>query len=97
MTTAALGGEIEADTLDGKRVIRVPKGTETGDTVIIEGLGVPELKSQNKSRRGDHVVRLLVKTPKHLTPKQEELLREFAALAGETTGTQKKKKKGLFS
>ncbi|HEX5035720.1 MAG TPA: molecular chaperone DnaJ [bacterium] len=97
MTSAVLGGELEVDTLDGKRTIRVPKGTETGDTVIIEGLGVPELKSQNKSRRGDHVVRLLVKTPKHLTLKQEELLREFAELAGEKPGAQKKKKKGFFS
>jgi molecular chaperone DnaJ len=102
MTTAALGGEIEVDTLDGKRVIRVPVGTETGDTVIVEGLGVPELKSQNKSRRGDHVVRLLVKTPKHLNARQEELLREFASLSGDLAGqnsknSQKKKKKGFFS
>ncbi len=97
MTTAALGGEIEVDTLDGKRVIRVPKGTETGDTVIVEGLGVPELKAQNKSRRGDHVVRLAVKTPKHLTAKQEELLREFAALSGHAAESPKKKKKGFFS
>jgi molecular chaperone DnaJ len=97
MTTAVLGGEIEVETLEGKHVIRVPKGTETGDTVIIEGLGVPDLKSQSKSRRGDHVVRLVVKTPKHLTPKQEELLREFAAIAGEAAGNQKKKKKGFFS
>jgi molecular chaperone DnaJ len=95
MTTAALGGEIEVDTLEGKRVIRVPKGTETGDTVIVEGLGVPDLKA--KSRRGDHVVRLLVKTPKNLTARQEELLREFADLSGERTKSAPKKKKGFFS
>lgn len=100
MTRAALGGEIEVETLDGKQVIRVPKGAETGDTVIIEGLGVPELKSQSKSRRGDHVVRLVVKTPKHLTARQEELLKEFAELSGETSeggASHKKKKKGFFS
>lgn len=81
---AALGGEIEVDTIHGKTKIRVPRGTETGDTVIIEESGVPHFKSR---KRGDHVVKLIVKTPKHLTSKQEELLREFAALS----------KKGFFS
>lgn len=97
MTTAALGGEIEVETLDGKRVIRVPKGTDTGDTVIIEGLGVPDLKGANKARRGDHVVRLAVKTPKHLTSRQEELLKELAALSGDSIEHPKKRKKGFFS
>jgi molecular chaperone DnaJ len=97
MTTAALGGEVEVDTLEGRRVIRVPKGTDTGDTVIIEGLGVPELKAQSKSRRGDHVVRLLVRTPKHLSAKQEEILREFAVLSGQPAEGSKKRKKGFFS
>jgi molecular chaperone DnaJ len=97
MTTAALGGDVEVDTLEGRRVIRVPKGTDTGDTVIIEGLGVAELKAQSKSRRGDHVVRLIVKTPKHLSAKQEEILREFAAASGQPVEGAKKKKKGLFS
>jgi len=91
--TAALGGEIEAETLDGKVKIRVPKGAETGDTVIIEGAGVPHLKSKN---RGDHVVRLVVKTPKNLGRRQEELLREFASISGEEAAM-KKKKKGFFS
>lgn len=97
MIKAALGGDIEVETLDGKQKIRVPKGAETGDTVIIDGLGVPELKGQNKSRRGDHVVRLVVKTPKNLTSRQEELLREFAEIAGESAEGGRKKKKGFFS
>jgi len=96
--TAALGGEIEIETLDGKEKVRVPKGADTGDTVILEGKGVPELKShrsQHAKSRGDHVVRLLVKTPKNLTAKQEELLREFAAASGDHVGPVKKKK-GIF-
>lgn len=92
--TAALGGEIETDTLDGKVKIRVPKGAETGDTVIIEGAGVPHLRSK---KRGDHVARLAVRTPQHMTAKQEDLLREFAALSKDETVSSKKKKKGFFS
>lgn len=91
MVTASLGGEIEVETIDGKKTVRVPKGTDSGDTVIIEEAGVPGLKSK---RRGDHVVKLIVKTPKNLSRKQEELLREFASLSGEGVT---KKKKGLFS
>ena len=90
--TAALGGEIEVETLHGKTKVRVPRGAETGDTVIIDEAGVPHLKSK---KRGDHVVKLIVKMPKHLTPKQEELLKEFAAISGE--GVHPKKKKGFFS
>ncbi len=93
--TAALGGEIEVDTLNGKTGIRVPKGTETGDTVIVEGAGVTELRSGKSKNRGDHVVRLVVRTPKHLTSKQEELLKQFASLSGETIKSPKKKK-GFF-
>jgi len=93
--TATLGGEMDVDTLDGKTKIRIPKGTDSGDTIIIEGIGVTHLKSK---KRGDHIVRLVVKTPKNLTGKQEELLKEFADLSGETFSKNKnKKKKGFFS
>lgn len=92
MVTAALGGEVPVETLEGEKMIQIEKGTDSGDTVVIEGLGVPHLKSK---RRGDHVVRLMVQTPKDLNRKQEQLLREFAALGGEAVTT--KKKKGFFS
>lgn len=94
--TATLGGEIDTETLDGQTKIRVPKGTDSGDTIIIEEAGVPHLKSK---KRGDHVVRLIVKTPKHITEKQEELLKQFADLSGEniSPNSKGKKKKGFFS
>lgn len=91
--TAALGGDVEVETLDGTTKIQVPRGTNTGDTVIVDGAGVPHLKSK---KRGDHVVRLVVRVPKNLTAKQEELLKEFASLSGEATPAGKKKK-GFFS
>lgn len=90
--TAALGGEVEVETIDGVSMVQVPKGVETGETVVIEEAGVPHLRTK---KRGDHVVKFFVRTPKHLNGRQEELLREFASISGE--GGVKKKKKGLFS
>ena len=89
--TATLGGEVEVATLSGPSRVEVPRGTETGGTVVLEGHGFPHLRSRKK---GDLVVRFLVKTPRHLSKKQEELLREFAALSGEAAP---KPKKGFFS
>lgn len=91
MTLAALGGEIEVETIHGPRTITVPHGTETGDTITLADAGVPHLRGKGQ---GDHVVRFVARTPKHLSKKQEELLREFASLSGETVA---KKKKGIFS
>ncbi len=91
MVLAALGGEVEVETLEGMTKIQVSAGTETGDTVVIEDMGVPHMKSKS---RGDQVVHFLVKTPKNLTKKQEDLLREFAATYGDAVS---KKKKGFFS
>lgn len=91
---ASLGGEIEVDTLEGKQKIKIAHGTETGDTVILEGAGVPHLHNKGSKKRGDQVVRIKVTIPKTLTRRQEELLREFAELSGEKFP---KKKKGLFS
>ncbi|MBI2082882.1 MAG: molecular chaperone DnaJ [Deltaproteobacteria bacterium] len=89
---AALGGEVEVETLDGGRKIEVPKGTETGGKIILEGLGFPDLR---RKERGDFVVHFEVKIPRHLTKKQEQLLEEFALLSGEKA--ERPKKKGFFS
>ena len=90
LVTAALGGEVEIETLHGARKIAVPRGVETGQTIVLEGEGFPHLRTK---RPGDLVLRLVVKVPKHLTKKQEELLRQFAEEAGDSV----KKKKGFFS
>ena len=88
MATAALGGEIEAPCLlggedcDGECRIRVkvPEGAQTGRTVRLKGRGMPSLRSRE---RGDLVVELFVETPAKLTPRQKELMREFAGLCGD--------------
>lgn len=88
MTTAALGGEIDAPCLtseacDGrcKAPVSVPAGAQTGKTVRIKGKGMPHL---NGRQRGDLVVELFVETPTDLTPHQKELLQELAASLGES-------------
>ncbi|MGH7880506.1 MAG: DnaJ C-terminal domain-containing protein, partial [Candidatus Binataceae bacterium] len=88
MTTAALGGEIEAPCLlggencDGQRKIRlkVPEGAQTGRTVRLRGRGMPSLRSRE---RGDLVVELFIETPTKLTARQKTLLHELAGSCGD--------------
>jgi len=88
MATAVLGGEIEAPCLLGgencdgncKIMVKVPEGAQTGRTVRLKGRGMPSLRSRE---RGDLVVEFFVETPAKLTPRQKELMREFAGLCGD--------------
>lgn len=75
---AALGCETEIPTLlKGKRDIKIPKGSQNGDILSIEGEGLPDAYGY---RRGNMLIYLTIETPVRLTPRQEELLREFAEL-----------------
>ncbi len=74
---AALGHKIEVPTLDGHEAMDIPKGTQSGEVFSLRGLGLPVPGS---SRSGDLLVEVTVVTPKNLTKKQEELLREFEKL-----------------
>lgn len=71
---AALGSEIEVPTLNGNKTLHIPKGAESGDLFRIRGEGFPKLRGHGK---GDQIVQVIVKTPKNLTKRQEELLKEF--------------------
>lgn len=71
---ATLGTEIEIPTLYGRRNLTVPRGTESGELFRIRGEGFPKLRGHGK---GDQIVQVIVKTPKNLTKRQEELLLEF--------------------
>jgi molecular chaperone DnaJ len=83
---AALGGELEVPTVTGEsRVVEVQPGTQTGKTLRIPGLGFPN-PVRPAAARGDYLVNLVVKTPVGLTERQEELLREFAAIEEEKGG-----------
>jgi molecular chaperone DnaJ len=67
---AALGAEIEIETLDGPQVIKVPEGTQPGEQFRLRNLGVPQL---NTRTRGDLFVHLEVQVPRKLTKDQRKL------------------------
>ena len=76
MTTAALGGEIEAPTLDGGRTrVKVPAGVQSGKQLRLRSKGMPTL--QRAGQNGDLYIELAVETPVNLTKRQREILEEF--------------------
>lgn len=74
MVDAALGTEIDVETVDGKITMKVPAGTQSGTPFKLSGHGAP---SPDSSNRGPHIVTVIVETPKNLSKKQKELLEEF--------------------
>ena len=74
-TQAALGGEIEVPTLDGKVKFDLPEGTQTGKRFTLTGKGIPSVN--NPRRRGDHQFDVVVETPTTLTKEQRELLQKL--------------------
>jgi molecular chaperone DnaJ len=76
---AALGAEIEVETLDGKAKLKIPAGTQSGKVLRMRGKGVSTLRS---SGRGDQLVHVYVEVPTRLTARQRELLEELAEESG---------------
>ena len=72
--TAALGGELEVPTLNGKVMLKIPPGTQTGRLFRMRGKGVKPVRG---GAIGDLLCRVLVETPVKLTGEQEDLLRKF--------------------
>lgn len=79
----ALGDTVELPTLRGKAEMTIPAGTQSGKVFRLRGQGLPQLESR---ARGDQLVRVFVQTPKDLTERQKQLLREFEKLEQERTG-----------
>ncbi len=83
MTTAALGGSIEAPTIDGTRVkVSIPEGTQSGHQMRLRGKGMSVLRS---GHRGDMYIHTQVETPVKLNKKQKDLLKEFEKSGGHTS------------
>jgi molecular chaperone DnaJ len=76
-TQAALGTEIRVPTLEGEHVLKVPDGTQSGNTMRIRGKGVPVLNGHGK---GDLFVEVRVQTPGKLNKRQRELLQELEGM-----------------
>ncbi|CAH0192155.1 Chaperone protein DnaJ [Peribacillus simplex] len=88
---AALGDEIEVPTLHGKVKLKIPAGTQTSTRFRLKGKGVPNVRGYGQ---GDQHVVVLVVTPKKLTEKQKDLLREFSDISGQGVDEQED---GFFS
>lgn len=80
MTAAALGATLSMETFDGSQDLDVRRGSQSGDTITLRGLGVTHLRGQG---RGDVIVHTMVQTPTKLDAEQEELLRRLAVARGE--------------
>ena len=76
---AALGGELEVPTIDGKAKLRIPEGTQPGAVFRLRGRGVPSLRGFGK---GDQLVRIKIEVPRRLNARQKKILREFAQASG---------------
>lgn len=79
MVDAALGTEIEVDTVDGPVALKIPAGTQSGTDFKLVTHGVPRMRSD---ARGAHIVTITVDTPSKLTKQQTELLQQFKELKG---------------
>ncbi|MGB0212578.1 DnaJ C-terminal domain-containing protein, partial [Algiphilus sp.] len=74
VVSAALGGELDVPTLDGKASLKIPEATQTNKTFRLRGKGMPSLRGGGS---GDLLVTVVVETPVKLTRKQKDLLRQF--------------------
>jgi molecular chaperone DnaJ len=74
---AALGATIEVPTLEGRQNLEIPRGTQTGRVFKLAGRGFKSLRGRG---RGDEMVRVVLETPRTLSQRHEELLRELAEL-----------------
>jgi molecular chaperone DnaJ len=94
LAQAALGTEVNVDTLEGTLPVVVRAGTQHGYVERIKGAGVPHLRGRG---RGDLFVHVLVETPVGLKPAEEELLRQYAAARGEHLSPPDSGGDGVFS
>ena len=76
VVTAALGGEQEVPTLNGRSTLKIPEETQSGQVFRMRGQGVRSVRS---SATGDLICTVVIETPVKLSKKQRDLLREFGA------------------
>ncbi|MFH1776865.1 MAG: molecular chaperone DnaJ [Candidatus Omnitrophota bacterium] len=79
-TNAALGAEVEVPTLNGKVMMKVPQGTQSGKIFRLRGKGISDLHGYGP---GDQLVRVAVEVPTSLNARQKQLLEEFAKISND--------------
>lgn len=92
-SVAALGGEVEVPTLDGKVKLNIPKETQHGRRMRVKGKGIKSLRS---SALGDLYCHVVVETPVNLTDRQKELLEEFESISTGLDRSQTPRKKSFL-
>ncbi|MCF7518084.1 MULTISPECIES: molecular chaperone DnaJ [Pseudoalteromonas] len=92
-TTAALGGEIEVPTLDGRAKLKIPSESQTGKMFRMRGKGV---KSVRSGAQGDLICKVVIETPVNLNDRQRELLEELEQSMGKDGSKNRPKEKGFF-
>ena len=92
-TTAALGGELEVPTLDGKVKLKISPETQTGRMFRLRGKGV---KSVRSGAMGDLMCKVVVETPVNLSSRQKELLQKLEESMGKASSKHSPKAQGFF-
>jgi molecular chaperone DnaJ len=83
--TLALGGEIEVETIDDKKLsVKVPAGTQVGEKLRVRGHGMPS--ARRTGTYGDLYIDVAIKIPTKLSEKQKKLLNEFAGTKTDKKG-----------
>ncbi len=90
---AALGGELEVPTLDGKVKLKIPVETQTGKMFRLRGKGVTPVRGGSQ---GDLICKVVVETPVHLTAHQKELLQELQATFDASDDKHSPQKRSFF-
>ncbi|MFA4930516.1 MAG: molecular chaperone DnaJ [Patescibacteria group bacterium] len=81
-TQAVLGDVVKIRTLDGEYDLRIPAGTQSQTEFKLPDQGVPFLG--NESKRGDHLVNIIVDIPQKITREEKDLIKKYAAVRGES-------------
>ncbi|MFY8275222.1 molecular chaperone DnaJ [Pseudoalteromonas sp. SSDWG2] len=92
-TTAALGGEIEVPTLDGRAKLKIPAESQTGKMFRMRSKGV---KSVRSGAVGDLICKVVIETPVNLNSEQKELLEQLEKSMGKDSSKYRPKEKGFF-
>ena len=78
VSEAALGAKVEVPTIDGRTLLKVPPGTQSGQKLRLREKGVPSAK--NEGSRGDEIVEIQIMVPPLNDERSREIMREFAKL-----------------
>ena len=89
LAVAALGGEVEVATIEGRAQLRIPAGTQPETQFRLRGKGFPRFRGAS---RGDQIVTVHVEIPRSLSAHEKELLREALGVGG----TSPPKRESLF-